>query len=137
MDDARKIPLMLHALIETFAAISFVTQPKKQLPGASEEARLILRSYGGLLLSLNGVCWAIVSKPGFDGTARLCTVFIASYHLWPIARAYMRIRSGLGIREQSRRVLGGPWVHLVVHVFLFAALLGVSLLNIGGNKTEL
>ncbi|KAK8045383.1 hypothetical protein PG993_005407 [Apiospora rasikravindrae] len=40
-----------HAIIETPAALSFILSPKKQLPECSPAAELILRQYGGLLLS--------------------------------------------------------------------------------------
>lgn len=48
---------------------------------------------------------------------------VATYHVCPIYRAVVRIRwDGRGDGGEDRTVLGGPVVHLVVHVLLFGGL---------------
>lgn len=44
---------------------------------------------------------------------------LALYHLAPVLRAISRIRRGDFGYGQG---LGGPWVHLIVHVVVFATL---------------
>jgi hypothetical protein len=115
-----KLPLLFHALLETAAALSFTLKPTGQLPAASPEARLILRSYGGLLLSSSILCAAFCLRPGFDSATRLVAGSTAVYHVFPIGRAYVRLRRGGGKKEGQ--VLGGSAVHLVVHVLAVVGL---------------
>ncbi|KAJ9133080.1 hypothetical protein NKR23_g11013 [Pleurostoma richardsiae] len=65
-----KIPLALHAAVETAAALSFIFAPQRQLPGLNEDAKLILRSYGGLLLGTSLLCVCFLVRPVFDGATR-------------------------------------------------------------------
>ncbi|KAH8903471.1 hypothetical protein BR93DRAFT_187502 [Coniochaeta sp. PMI_546] len=124
-----KIPLLFHALLETAAALSFTLSPTTQLPAASEEARLILRSYGGLLLSSAVLCAGFVVRPGFDSATRLVAGSMAVYHIFPIGRAYVRLTRG---RAKEGRVLGGPVVHLAVHV---VAVVGLGLSAVYGRDS--
>ncbi|KAK0628921.1 hypothetical protein B0T17DRAFT_170608 [Bombardia bombarda] len=131
-----KAPLLLHLLIETPAALSFLLHPQAQLPGASDDAKLILRSYGGLLLSTNLVCLTLL----LDGTtsttmAARITLCLGLYHAWPIYRAVSRIRrygrvaSGPPKEKGAVTVLGGPALHFVVHVVCLVALVGGGLVG--------
>lgn len=126
-----KLPLLFHALLETAAALSFTLNPTAQLPAASDEARLILRSYGGLLLSSSVLCAGFVIRPGFDAAARLVAGSMAVYHVFPIGRAYARLQRGRRAKEGGR-VLGGPVVHLVVHV---VAVVGLALSAVYGRDS--
>ncbi|KAI1498301.1 hypothetical protein F5X99DRAFT_334679 [Biscogniauxia marginata] len=124
---AAKLPFAAHAVVETVAAFSFIFHPDKQLPGCSPAAKLILRQYGGLLLTSSLICAAILAEPSFSGTARLLSVALGTYHIWPCHRAYVRIQSGLGPRSTAISSLGGPTLHLAVHLacfglFLFTAI---------------
>jgi hypothetical protein len=117
-----KLPLLLHALLEVAASLSFSLNPTIQLPNASDEARLILRSYGGLLLSSSILCAGFWLRPGFDSATRLVAGSMAVYHVFPIGRAVVRLRKA---REKTEgKVLGGPAVHLTVHL---VALLGLGM----------
>ncbi|KAK4126904.1 hypothetical protein N657DRAFT_180317 [Parathielavia appendiculata] len=133
-----KQALTLHLLTEVPASLSFLLAPHAQLLGASPEATLILRNLGGLLMATNLVCLAVLlAKPPSDDrlTARLC-LCLGTYHVWPIARAWVRMRlrrgahegsgsgsGGGGVREE-KKVLGGPVVHFVVHVICLLAMVG-------------
>ncbi|KAK3303281.1 uncharacterized protein B0T15DRAFT_269735 [Chaetomium strumarium] len=139
-----KPALLLHLIIETPASLSFLLAPTAQLPGASPEARLILRNFGGLHLATNLLCLVfLLRKPtaaGNDGgdmeqlTAMSC-VCLATYHVWPLYRAWARMTGygGINVGRKQKKVLGGPAVHLVVHVACLAALLGGGLVTLMGH----
>lgn len=110
-----KLPFAAHALIETAAALSFIFSPDKQLPGCNIAAKLILRQYGGLLLSTNLTCLVILADPGFTDTTRLFAAALGTYHVWPCYRAYIRIRNDTGASGKGQSTLGGPVLHLIVH----------------------
>ncbi|KAI1632911.1 hypothetical protein F4809DRAFT_57767 [Biscogniauxia mediterranea] len=133
MITAAKLPFAAHAVIETVAALSFIFRPDAQLPGCSPAARLILRQYGGLLLASSFVCAAVlVADPGLEDATmmmRLLAVALGTYHVWPCHRAWVRLRSG------SSATLGGPALHLVVHLvclglFMFSAAASASSIDI-------
>ncbi|KAK7756283.1 hypothetical protein SLS62_001509 [Diatrype stigma] len=130
-------PFALHAVVETAAALSFIFTPEKQLPACSPAARLILRQYGGLLLSSSAVCLAVLllepAEPGFGNssstTCRWIAAALGTYHVWPCYRAYARLRianvGGRGLtspekeeenKTDSSSTLGGPVAHLAVHL---------------------
>ncbi|KAI1342924.1 hypothetical protein F5Y15DRAFT_272000 [Xylariaceae sp. FL0016] len=122
-----KVGFVLHAIIETAAAVSFIFNPEKQLPGCTPAARLILRQYGGLLLASSLVCVAVLlDETGSDSTTRLLAFALGTYHLLPCYRAYTRLERDVqpnGRKAPEKSHLGGPWVHLAVHLlclFLFA-----------------
>ncbi|KAI5861456.1 hypothetical protein GGS23DRAFT_151374 [Durotheca rogersii] len=116
-----KLPFAAHALVETAAALSFIFRPEKQLPACTPAAKLILRQYGGLLLATNLVCIVILAQPSLgDNTIRLLAAALGSYHLWPCYRAYIRIAYQVDAQEQTQPALGGPSVHLVVHLLCLA-----------------
>jgi len=124
------LPFLLHALVETPAALSFILVPQRQLPGATPEAELLLASYGGALLATVGVCAVFLLRDAAavdDGTARAVGLALAVYHLFPIRRAVRRIGDGRAAGRPAAATLGGPWVHLVLHAACFASLLGLGL----------
>ncbi|KAK3682475.1 hypothetical protein B0T22DRAFT_285106 [Podospora appendiculata] len=128
----QKLSFLLHLLVETGAALSFLLTPTSQLPGASPSARLILRNLGGLLLSTNLLCLVFLAQPGFDATAGQVALCLGSYHVWPIYRAYARLRYGIGMHGAQGGVFGGPAVHLVAHVACLGALVGMGLVGVWG-----
>jgi hypothetical protein len=122
MPSILKLPLLFHALLETTAALSFLFNPKAQHANAATdlETRLILRSYGGLLLSTSILCAGFCFREGFDDPARIVSGAMAVYHLFPIARAWTKLRVA---KVRSGKFCGGPAVHLLVH---WGALLGLT-----------
>ncbi|KAK4199772.1 hypothetical protein QBC40DRAFT_227328 [Triangularia verruculosa] len=120
-----KLPLLLHLLVETPASLSFLLLPEAQLPGPSPEATLILRNFGGLLLSTNLIALVFLLRPHFDSLSALVTLCLGTYHVWPIYRAYSRLKHtnlGQKKKETDRKVFGGPIVHFWVHLFCLVAL---------------
>ncbi|KAI1100323.1 hypothetical protein F4804DRAFT_48223 [Jackrogersella minutella] len=111
-----KLPFAFHALIETAAALSFIFNPKQQLPGCNAAAKLILCQYGGLLLSTNLICIVVLTEPGFTHTAQLLAAALGTYHIWPCYRAYVRICHTTGTPSEKKPALGGPRLHLIVHL---------------------
>ncbi|KAH6842821.1 hypothetical protein B0I37DRAFT_448228 [Chaetomium sp. MPI-CAGE-AT-0009] len=103
---------VIYKSVGTPASLSFLLFPQSQLPGASAEARLILRNLGGLLLATNLACLAllgggrVVDDGGADGgvTTALFCAGLGTYHVWPTYRAWVRMGSG-----QGKGVLGGRW----------------------------
>lgn len=119
-----KLPFAFHAAIETAAALSFIFRPETQLPRCTPAAKLILRQYGGLLISSNLICLIVIVQPTLDSTSRLLAAALGSYHLWPSYRALVRLRSSVPGDSTSVSPLGGPALHLAVHIVsigLFAA----------------
>lgn len=115
---AHNLPLVLHVIVETAAASSFILAPHRQLSSPSAEAQLILKSYGGLLLATNMVCLGVLLRPEFEGARRLVGVSMAFYHIWPAYRAWQRMANDIGMKEEQANNLGGPGWHLVIHVLL-------------------
>ncbi|KAK3898215.1 hypothetical protein C8A05DRAFT_19153 [Staphylotrichum tortipilum] len=129
--------LTLHLLTELPASLSFLLAPTAQLPSASPDARLILRNFGGLLMATNLLCVVLLFhhqnptatiRGGCDDDDRLIALLcgcLGTYHLWPCYRAYARLKGGKGSGMRGEKaVLGGPAVHLVVHVVCLGAMVG-------------
>ena len=128
---SQTLPFVFHLLIETAAAASFIFRPEQQLPDCSAAAKLILRQYGGLLLSTNLVCLVAIfhQQPSSCGTGatRLLAAALGSYHAWPIHRALARLLYKVQVDgEGEGAALGGPVVHLVLHSLCLAAFLALA-----------
>lgn len=123
------LALIFHLLVEVPASLSFLLGAHKQLrePNPGPEAVLVCQSYGGLLLSTNVLCFLLLCHKGsnIDDATAIVAASLAVYHLFPIRRAWTRIKSqgghGRGWGQQAQ-VLGGPYVHLVLHSLLFLSL---------------
>ncbi|KAI6775803.1 hypothetical protein HG530_002561 [Fusarium avenaceum] len=117
------IPFLIHALIETPAAFTFIFRPSSQLQPLPPSAALILQSFGGLLLTSNLIALILIRRP-FDDVARQASLAFSFWHLWPCYRAYMRMNGYAKEEEASTtKTLGGPVVHLGVHVVLLTMFL--------------
>lgn len=125
-----KLPFVLHLVIETAASMSFLLEPNKQLPDCSPATKLVLQQYGGLLLATNYICVIVIFHPTLDdGTQRMLAAALGSYHYWPCRRAYSRLRHKVPGDTVGTTALGGPAVHLAVHIlcigtFIYAASFG-------------
>ncbi|KAI8965150.1 hypothetical protein F5Y11DRAFT_313991 [Daldinia sp. FL1419] len=124
-----KFPFALHAFIETAAALSFIFDPEAQLPGCNTAAKLILRQYGGLLLSTNLVCLVVLFEPGFTTTTRLLAIALGTYHIWPCYRAYVRMNQNTEATDKEKPVLGGPPLHFIIHLICFMMFTWTSCLS--------
>lgn len=138
------ISFLLHVLIETPASLTFILRPQSQLSPLPPAAALILQSFGGLLLSLNLVAIVFVRRT-FDPVARHVAAAFAFWHLWPCYRAFVRLSrdaeekvaleaetektEGPPSSDATSRTLGGPAIHLVVHLTLFTMFLGCCVLG--------
>ncbi|ROW13552.1 hypothetical protein VPNG_04370 [Cytospora leucostoma] len=109
------LALLLHLLVEVPASVSFLLAAPRQLRkhNPSPEAVLICQSYGGLLLSTNVLCFLFLVYRGgdFDDATAILAASLAVYHVFPIWRAWVRIRSqggwpGRGWAQQAE-TLGG------------------------------
>ncbi|KAI5464791.1 hypothetical protein BGZ63DRAFT_421787 [Mariannaea sp. PMI_226] len=124
------IPFLLHAIIETPAALSFIIRPSSQLSPLHPDAALILQSFGGLLLASNLIAIIFIRRP-FDDVARHVAAALAFWHMWPCYRAFVRLQRMTESNPESNTegdgnestsppgTLGGPLVHLAVHLLLF------------------
>lgn len=110
-----KLPFALHCIIETAAGLTFYLKPEKQLPNCTPEAKLILRQYGILLLVSSLICLAILRDPVFNSTTQYIALCLALYHVGCLHRAWTRMQ-----KTNTESLLGGPVVHLVVHLVCFA-----------------
>ncbi|KAF5004083.1 hypothetical protein FDECE_9398 [Fusarium decemcellulare] len=118
-------PFLIHVLIETPAALSFIFSPSSQLQPLDPQAALLLKLLGGLLLTTNLIGLIFVRRP-FDDVARHVALAFAFWHIWPCYRAYIRLRgrASEGEAPATARTLGGPPVHLGVHLALLTMFLG-------------
>ncbi|TLD13853.1 uncharacterized protein PgNI_04791 [Pyricularia grisea] len=136
-----KLPLVLHIVAETGAANSFIRHPRTQLrirgadhADVQREADLVCANLGGALLATNLVALVVILSPGggvggaaaaevLDETSRLLVLALASYHVWPMYRAFARLTSPGAALKYQDVPMGGPAVHLIVHWVCFASLL--------------
>ncbi|KAK0617317.1 hypothetical protein B0T14DRAFT_264970 [Immersiella caudata] len=123
-----RAPFLLHWSIEAPAAASFIITPSLQVPGASVETKLVLRSYGSLLLATCVLSMMFLSRPWYDDATITFGFMMAFYHIFPIYRAMARIRNRNrdGMDGAQSKVLGGPGLHFVVHLTCFVSLLGAA-----------
>ncbi|KAM7202488.1 hypothetical protein V8F33_002708 [Rhypophila sp. PSN 637] len=203
---AHKLPLLLHVIIETTAAFTFIFKPSRQLPPslssanpdktsstpsgtscaqtqtqsssynsqlsrrfissspspppsdgigtptnetdvddgktklqatkseaitARKEVDLILLNYGGLLLTTNFISLVFLARPVFDDIAGLVSLCMASYHVWPVWRAFTRMKLYAAVERNAgtgnQKFLGGPALHLVIHLSLLGGLVWAGL----------
>ncbi|KAF5000757.1 hypothetical protein FGRMN_1525 [Fusarium graminum] len=118
------IPFLIHVLIETPAALTFIFRPSSQLQPLLPSAALILQSFGGLLLTSNLIALILIRRP-FDDITRQAALAFCFWHIWPCHRAYMRMSGYTKEDEASTtKTLGGPVVHLGVHIALLTMFLG-------------
>lgn len=123
-----KMPFLLHVVVETPAAYTFFFKPEKQLNDCSPAAQLILQQYGALLVSSNLICLPALRNTKIGDTERLIAVALGFYHIWPCRRAYARMAKVVVPGDVAGpKVLGGPVVHLVVHVILLGMFAYVAL----------
>ncbi|KAK7424763.1 hypothetical protein QQX98_000346 [Neonectria punicea] len=127
------IPFLLHAAIETPAALTFIFRPSSHVSPLHPDAALLIQSLGGLLLASNLIALVFVRRP-FDHVSRHVALALAFWHLWPCYRAVVRLARRADGRNRSAgddaatgKTLGGPAVHLVVHVVLLAMFLSAWL----------
>ncbi|KAG9251439.1 uncharacterized protein F5Z01DRAFT_676926 [Emericellopsis atlantica] len=122
-----KLPFLLHDIIASFAGLTFILRPHKQLAPLSESAKLILHCYGGCLLFTNLISLIFLVRPDVDETTRLVAFAFAFWHAWPSYRAIARLQRGLNTTGELGKTLGGPWIHLAVHILLMALFLNTGL----------
>lgn len=137
--DWTRLPLLAHCCVELTAGYSFIRHPSRQLEvrggaSASPEARLVLRSYGGLLLATALAAYLFYRRPVFDDATAAFALCMAFYHAFPIHRACARIRrrrdTGVSSKDkQAPPVLGGPPLHLAVHVACLVSLVGAVVIE--------
>lgn len=139
-----KLPFWLHSLIELIPSIVFLINPASQfyackitsdLQSAYRQchrstdtptpgAEAMIRQYG-VLLFVSVLISTIFAMRKFDITSRQVAAALTLYHLAPIVRATSRLWGGeTGWLPED---MGGPWVHLVVHVIFVLALGSLAL----------
>ena len=122
MEIHHRIPFILHIIVETPAALTFIFRPEAHLqPPISADTALICQLLGGAILTLNLICLAIVKNAvDFDEMLRLVALSLGFWHLWPIYRATTRLMGAGKGDEGQGKIFGGPLVHLTVHTILCA-----------------
>ncbi|CAK7564951.1 MAG: hypothetical protein SEPTF4163_002857 [Sporothrix epigloea] len=150
-----QLAFLLHAAVETPAAVTFIFMPERQLSsdfvasqvgkGSGTEVTLLLHNLGGLLassvaLSLVVAIWGCTtasnSTPSGSTSIGISAALrggialaLGGYHLFPCRRAYLRQKYRIGINGRHGNTLGGPSVHLVVHIVCFVALLSAAVVD--------
>ena len=142
MSCGSQYPFLVHASIEFAAGINFLFHPSEQLSSLAPQAEAVIRQYGVLLL-VSVIIALIFATRDVDSTSRKASFgmrygeiiqavehfltprsgnvsgALSIYHLAPITRAYSQINGGV---FDFGKALGGPAVHLVVHVICFLSL---------------
>lgn len=104
------------------------SSPEQENATSIKELNLILLNYGGLLLTSNLICLVFIFRPVFDELSGPVSLCMATYHVWPVYRALVRIRMSNTRTNTDRKgapgkkILGGPVVHLLVHLGLLGGL---------------
>lgn len=115
----------LHILIETPASLNFFLEPSEQLQlgTPSPAAEAVVRQYALLIFSSNLIALVFLLRP-VDKVSRQVACALGIYHIGPALRAISRLLR----REPALGAgLGGPAVHLVVHVLCLIALFTTGL----------
>ncbi len=126
-------PFWLHLLIELPASVNFFLNPSEQLSSPVPQAHAIIKQYA-VLLFVSALIALIFALRPIDGTSRSVAGALSLYHLAPLVRAGSRIVEG---SEDHGKGLGGPIVHLTVHMVCFAALLGAFRAKYMANESAL
>lgn len=134
MNPVIKLPFLLHTLVETIAAFTFIFYPQRQIPCPSDDMRLVLQCYGGCLLFTSLTSLTLLCQPEADRAFGTMALAFAFWHLWPIYRAASRLfqREGKG-QIRTEKTLGRPPAHFAIHALLFM-LFVVSGVNVLGNS---
>lgn len=124
-----QLPFVLHLLVEIPASINFLLAPAFQLERSDTNGRAVIRQYATLLLSMNIIATIFVFRAA-DKTTGDVAGAMAVYHVAPTARAlYTILRGGPGVRREAH-ALGGPIIHLIVHITCLGFLFKLFLTNI-------
>jgi hypothetical protein len=139
-----KLPFWLHSLIELLPSIVFLVNPSSQfyaskipsdLPSdcplchsstatPTPGAEAMIRQFG-VLLFVSVLISTIFAIRNVDKTTRQVAAALTLYHFAPLVRAVSRLQGGeTGWLPHD---MGGPWVHLIVHIVLVFALGSVAL----------
>ena len=113
------LPFWLHFLIELPASMNFFLNPSEQLSSPAPQAHPIIKQYAVLLFVSTLIALIFALRP-IDGTSRNVAGALSVYHLAPLVRAGSRIAEGSG---EYGKGLGGPMLHLAVHLLCFVGLL--------------
>jgi hypothetical protein len=114
-----KAPFIIHDVIATAAALTFIFRPQRQLQPLTPSATLILQCYGGCILFTNLISLIFLVRPVIDETTRLVALAFVFWHAWPSYRAIVRLQYGIETQGEMSTTLGGPVVHLGIHGLLF------------------
>lgn len=78
-------------------------------------------------MSTNILCLALVLKPGLGDVERWIAASLGLYHLWPCHRAFARLTRRVPGDVDGQGTLGGPALHLGIHIVLFVLFAYVAL----------
>jgi hypothetical protein len=123
-----KLPFLIHILVASCSALTFIFRPHRQLQPLSHSAAIILQCYGGCILFTNLISLIFLVRPVVDETTKLVALAFAFCHAWPSYRAVTRLQNNLDVQGELGNTLGGPIVHLGVHGLLLFMFLQAGLL---------
>ena len=124
----QNVPFWAHVAVELPASLKFFLNPSNQLSAHTEAhdpaIEAIIRQYA-VLLFVSVLISLIFALRKVDYTSYQVATALMLYHVAPILRAASRVTQG----DQTwlGRDLGGPWVHLVVHMLCFSMLARLAL----------
>jgi len=107
------IAFVLHAVIETPAAMNFMLFPSRQIGSFTPQAHPLIRQYALLLLSSVLISVAFTVRPADDLTGMVAGCF-SIYHVGPAIRSLTRLKEQAG--RQQPIFLSEAFLYLAVHV---------------------
>lgn len=125
------LPIIIHFLLEFMPISSFLRRPDVQLhdPRPSREAVLVCQSYAGTLLTLNVLIlfylW-LESAGHFGPVGTALTWGLSIYHVFPMLRAWDRMKRRRGNETSQYDIGGGPRGNLIGHAVVFVALVAAG-----------
>ena len=104
-----QLGFLLHAIVETPAAIMFFIRPSRQLGVYTPSAHVVIRQYALLLLTSVLIASIFILRPP-DKLSGQVAGALAVYHIGPCLRSLSQLISRGGVRESRSQTqpLDGP-----------------------------
>jgi len=114
------LPFLLHAVVETPAALNFFLFPSDQLGARTPNAHAVIRQYACLLFATVIISLSFLQRP-LDALSGKLAGALAIYHVAASARAGSRLQRQM--RQGRQVVLSEACLHLIAHSLCVGSML--------------